>query len=779
MSDQSGKIIERILNNLKAQEFYEGQIRHIEKIEKKPPQIGNLRIDLNKKIHDWLDFRDFCLYSHQTESIDSVLEGNNTIIVTSTASGKSLCYNVPVLQSILSEPDSTFLYIFPQKALSQDQYSKLQKIFDYLGLPQKLIGIYDGDTPKEEKARIRKESRIIITNPYGLHYYLPFRSLWARIWRNLKYIIVDECHQYRGIFGTNFAHVIRRLTRILKSFKNNPQFVLCSATINNSKELAEKLTGKEKFKVIDVDGSPNPGRFFVLWDLPMYGNSDQYKSPHTQTRNLFNYIVGNDLQTLAFSPSRKMAELNAYFSRNYFKSSGDELFSERIISYRAGINPEDRRKIEKALRNNDLIGVYATNALELGVDIGSLECTILSGFPGTISSMWQQVGRAGRKYDPNVGIESLSFLIPMANPLDLYYINNPEELLSKPHEICNINLDNHYILKNHLKCAAKEGPLTEKDTELFGSKYNETILNLEKENIIKKRGTRYFYNSKETFPPISVNLSGISNNDFKIVLKQGNNLAPIITYEEKGYVFKELHQGAIYLYMAEPYQVDEFDLESKTVYLSQSDGTIYTDSKIITDITQKGKPDKSKVENGINIYYGDVDVQETVIGYDIISIEKNKKLSYELLNLPPLDLDTKAVWFSIPPRYVEVIEEKGYHFGGSIHAIEHTAISISPYFCMCDRWDIGGVSTKDGGNELSGWPVIYIYDGFPGGIGITESLYEILPSLLEKTLNLIKTCKCKEQCPGCVMSPKCGNSNYPLDKYGAIELLKLLLNEEK
>ncbi|MHA1728616.1 MAG: DEAD/DEAH box helicase [Promethearchaeota archaeon] len=777
VSDKHGKNIYEILQTLQKQEFYENQILHIEKIEKKRPEYGELKHKLNDKIVDWLDFNDFQLYSHQTEAINSVLDGNNTVIVTSTASGKSLGYNISVLQSILSEPDSTFLYLFPQKALSQDQYSKLQEIFDFLEIPQRIIGIYDGDTSKEEKARIRRESRIIITNPYGLHYYLPFKNLWRRIWKNLKYIVIDECHQYRGIFGSNFAQIIRRLIRILKLFGTNPTFVLCSATIKNPGEVAEKITGQKDFVIIDKDGSPNPGRYFILWDLPMYQNSEIYKSPHAQTRNIFNYVVGNQLQTLAFTLSRKMAELNALYSRSYFKDGEeDSLLAERIISYRAGLDPRHRRKIERALRDRDLIGVYATNALELGVDIGSLECTILSGFPGTVSSMWQQIGRAGRKYDPKKGIESLSFLIPMANPLDLYYVKHPQELLSKPHELCNINLENKYILESHLKCAANEAPLTEKDKELFGPKFQEVIKKLEEKNVITKRRNRYFYNSTDAFPPASVNLSGISNRGFKIFLNRGRNLPPIITYEEEGYVFKEMpDKGAIYLYMAEPYKVDRLNLKNKEVILSQADGKTYTDSKIMINITKIGKPDKSRTELGINIYYGNVNVREKVIGYDIISVEQNKKIGFKAVELPPIDLETKAIWFSIPPEYIDKIESKNYDFDGALHAIEHASIAMTPYFTMCDRWDIGGVSTRDGNNKISNWPLIYIYDAYPGGIGISEKTYEYLIPLLEKTKELIESCKCKNGCPGCIQSPKCGSNNEPLDKHGALELLKLLL----
>ena len=762
------------MHNITKEKFYEKQIIHVEKIPKTPPILGKLRHKLHPKIGEWLKSNQFELYSHQSEAINNVFDGRNVVIVTSTASGKSLAYNIPVLQSLLTEPDTCAIYLFPQKALAQDQSIKLKNILEFLEIDKKYLGVYDGDTSTEEKRRIRQESRLIITNPYGFHYYLPYKSLWARVFSNLKYIIIDEIHHYKGIFGSNFAQVMRRFMRALNSFGADPKFILCSATIKNPGDVANKLTGHE-FTIVDNDGSPNPGRYFVMWDLPMEKDTDIYKSAHTQTRHVFNYVVEQDLQTLAFVRSRKMAELNAYYSRKVLETQNKNSLVDRVISYRAGLKADDRRRIEQSLRDRNVLGVYSTTALELGVDIGSLDCTILSGFPGTVSSMWQQVGRAGRKYNPDTGIECASFLIPLPNPLDLYYVNNPEELMSKPHETCHINLDNKYILENHLKCAAKEAPLTEKDEKLFGKSFTEAIESLEKKNIVKKKGKRYYYNSTEQFPPRSVSLNSIRESNFQLIIERDNGQSTLITYEEKAYVFKELHEGSIYLYMAIPYRVHELDMKNKVVKLSKDNGNTYTRSRVITDILQKGKGEKSKVIEGVNIYYGDVKVSETVVGYDILSVETNERLSRKSLNLPPIELDTKAVWFSIPPKYIEILESEGFNFDGAIHAIEHAAISMTPYFTMCDRWDIGGVSTRQGSHEIDEWPVIYIYDGIEGGVGIAESVYEIVPELLKKTYSLISTCKCKEKCPGCVISPKCGNNNKPLDKMGAKRLLELLL----
>ncbi|MHA1338781.1 MAG: DEAD/DEAH box helicase [Promethearchaeota archaeon] len=769
-----------IINELKRQSFYENQIVHIEKIEKRKPKYQQLSYKLHPKIEDWLKFQNIQFYSHQAQAIDAVLNKKNVILVTSTASGKTLAYNIPVFQSLLNERETTFLYIFPLKALAQDQYSKILEMADFLEIPPNLFGVYDGDTSTEEKRRIRREARVILTNPHALHYYLPHHDKWSRIFKNLKYIIVDECHHYRGVFGSNCAFLFRRLKRIvkwLKYKKEMPQFILTSATIANPKEHAEKLTNEKDFCLIDEDGSPNPGRYIILWDLPMINDSDKYKSPHTQTRYIFNYLVERDFQTLAFTLSRKMAELNAFFSKQYFSEIINKRWiAEQIMSYRSGILPSDRRAIENALREMNLIGVYATNALELGVDIGTLDATILSGFPGTIASMWQQIGRAGRKYDENLEVGSISFIIPMEDPLHLYYIRHPDELFKKSHERCNLSLDNPYIIKGHLKCAAKEISLSANDKLFFEKKFHNTLDTLISEGIIKQMGRKYLYNSTDNFPAGSVDLNGIPENDFKVKITKKDGTIIEIT-ESKNYVFKEMHPGAVYLYMTEPYHVDKIDLEEKVVYLSPHDSPTYTESLVSTDIQPIGKPDFSKSEGMLNVFYGSAKVIEIIHSYKIIEIGSGKVISTKELELPPLEFETKAVWFSMPEDNIIILQSNGFDFDGALHAIEHAAISMAPYFTMCDRWDLGGVSMREGNFNSVKWPTIYIYDGFPGGIGISERLYYELMPLLEKTYEMIKSCKCKEKCPGCVMSPKCGNKNEPLDKHGAIFLLERILSK--
>ncbi|MHA1899221.1 MAG: DEAD/DEAH box helicase, partial [Promethearchaeota archaeon] len=540
------------------------------------------------------------------------------------------------------------------------------------------------------------------------------------------------------------------------------------------------------FKLINKDGSGNPGRYLFFWSLPLYKDTDDYKSPHTQTRHIFNFMVERGVQTIAFTRSRKMAELNASYSKRMFKNNGKSHLATRIMSYRAGYLKEHRRLIEEGLKEKKFLGVYATNALELGVDIGTLECSILSGYPGTISSWWQQIGRAGRKHELDSSTPGRinfagSFYVPLANPLDFYYLNHPEELLEKPHENCYIDLKNKYILANHLKCAAKEMVLIPQDLEMFGESMEDRLIELEEQGEVKKAGKNYYYSGKESFVPKSVKLTSRSDDSFQVVLKQKYNRKPVITSEDKNYAIKELHPGAIYYYMTEAYIVTEFDYDKMKIILEPFNGDYYTEAAVITSIRELGPPAKSKVveNNGkkLNVYYGDVMVEENVIGYRVKNIITDEIIDYKELDMPPLEMETKALWFTISNEDKNAIMEMKYNFAGSIHAIEHAAIGMAPYFTSCDRSDLGGVSVEIKDNTKANPAAIYIYDGFPGGIGLSELLYNKINELLEKTLIMISECPCKEKCPACVMSPKCGNNNEPLDKYGAIALLKLILGK--
>jgi len=766
---------EEFLNYIKSQDYYKDQIAHIQNIPELKARFDDLEKPLRKRLQRWLNNNDIKLWRHQAEAINQIRRDKNTVIVTSTASGKSLCYNLPVLNAILNNEKSTALYIFPTKALARDQYTILSKMLDETNIKLDRIGVYDGDIDPNEKRKVLVNSNIIITNPYGLHFYLPwFKQKWRRICNNLKYIVLDEIHVYRGIFGSNFALLIRRLKRILDSYGVKPTWILSSATIHNPKEFCEKLIGEE-FYVVDKDDSPSGAKKVILWDLPYDEISKKYRSAHQETKNLFisHIRYKGGIQTLAFTLSRKMAELIAIWARKelpYMKN--------KVFSYRAGISKKKRREIEQGFKCRNILGISSTNALELGIDIGSLDATISSGFPGTISSFRQQIGRSGRGSDL-----SISTLIPMQNPLDLFYIHNPEKLFGPIQEDILITLNNKYILKNHLCCAAKEIPLIIEDYINFGVQdvnlFKECIDNLVSEELIMKRGAKYYWRG-DYFPNEKYGLNDLSSRSYKVILKTPYS-QELLTVEDESYVFRDLHPGAVYLYEAETYIVQELDIKERIVYLTRSDVEYYTQSLKHTEITPLEIFSQKKVsaKDNIESYFGNVKVEHEYYSYKVIDTLTQDIISrHPLDDIPIVEFETQAVWFEIPFEYQKELELKAYNLGGTIHAIEHGLIAMAPVLAQISRWDLGGVSIDF--DPVKQKPVIYIYDAYSGGIGISELLFSSLFELMKLTYTLINSCSCKtnDGCPACIMSPKCGNNNEPLDKKGALFLLSKILDIE-
>jgi len=764
---------EDFLKFIKSQDFYSNQISHIEHIPELRARFENLDKPLRKRLERWLNNNNIKLWRHQADAINSIRKGNNTVVVTSTASGKSLCYNLPVLDSLLNNEKSTALYIFPTKALARDQYTNLKKILADINIKQYRIGVYDGDTAPNEKRQVLTNANIIITNPYGLHFYLPwFKQKWRRVCNNLKYIILDEIHVYRGIFGSNYAFLLRRLKRILDTFDVKPIWILSSATINKPKGFCEKLIGEE-FVVIDKDDSPSGAKQVILWDLPYDKISGKYRSAHQETKNLFTTHLKykNGIQTLTFTLSRKMAELQAIWARKALP-----LLKNKIYSYRAGISKTKRREIEQNFKNKKILGISSTNALELGIDIGSLDATICSGFPGTLSSFKQQIGRSGR------GSElSISTFIPMQNPLDLFYVHNPDQLFGKIQEEILITLKNKYIIKNHLCCAAKEIPLNIDEYKKFGIEEKESfktyIEDLISDSLLMKRGDKYYWKG-EFFPNEKYGLNSLSSKNYKVILRRTCK-DELLTVEDESYVFRDLHPGAVYLYEAESYVVEDLDLEEKIVRILRADVEFYTQSLKHTEITPLEIQTQRKIDPNKDIekFYGRVKVEHEYYSYKVIDTLTQEIISrHPLENIPIIEFESQAVWFTIPFEFQKELELEGFDLGGTIHAIEHAMIAMAPALAQISRWDLGGVSIDF--DPVKQQPVIYIYDAYRGGIGISEQLYFNLTELLNLSFKLIQSCSCKSSngCPACIMSPKCGNSNDPLDKEGALFLLSKLLD---
>ncbi len=751
------------LSYLTSHTSYSGQIAHIEYLPPRGAKFGKLDEPLHPELESLLKKHGLLpLYTHQAEAINCARAGKNVIISTSSASGKTLSYNVAVMDKILAEPRSSAFYLFPTKALAQDQLRTLREFFSSL-VSFEGVATFDGDTPKYERASIRKKARIILTNPDMLHLgILPNHQYWSRMLRQLKYVVVDEAHIYRGVFGSHVSNVLRRLRRICQLYGSNPQFICCSATLDNPGEHAERLVGLP-FVVVKEDGSPKGAKRFVFWEPPIIDKAkNTRRSASSEATFLFTELVSQGIRTIAFAPSRRLAELIYSYSRRRLAEIGNGL-SHRIKPYRAGYLPEDRRQIEQELFRGELLGVVATNALELGIDIGDLDATVLTGYPGSISSTWQQAGRSGRREE-----ESLSFLIAMDSPLDHYFMRHPESFFKKSFENALLNPSNPYILRAHLLSASWEAPLSEADEEFFGASFKEEVAFLESQGLLRERAGRWYLSPRLSYPAEMVNIRSASSENFAILDTSTGQLLETI---EASTAFFQIHPGAVYLHQGESYLVKKLDLEAHTAYVEPTDVPYYTQAKELTDLHIL-KVTKTKSVGGVKVYLGEVEVTTTVIGFRKKRHFTEEVIGEEPLDLPPQRFPTIALWFDLPPQAMERLARAELDFAGGLHAAEHASIGVLPLFALCDRNDIGGVSTPL--HPDTGRPQIFIYDAYPGGIGIAEKGFDLILELWQTTLRAISECPCEDGCPSCVQSPKCGNNNEPLDKKAALVLLEEL-----
>ena len=749
-------VIDDFIQNIKRMQSYKKQIVHIQRIPPQEACFGELEKPLPENIQDCLLNRKIHLYSHQAEAINKARQGKNVVIVTPTASGKTLAFNIPVLEALTNDNKATALYLYPTKALTNDQLKVLRELEKETGI-EAFPNVYDGDTPQHQRSNIRETSKIILSNPYGLHQYLPWHYKWRSFLQNLKFIIIDEAHVYRGVFGSNVAMLLRRLTRICNYYHSDPQIILSSATIANPEEHARKLTGKE-FEIISNDGAPRGKKSFVFWNPPFIGDTNTIRrSTHQETKDLLTLSILKNMQTLCFTTSRQMAELITRWTRDELNRKSPKL-SNSVTAYRAGYLPMERREIENRLKTKNLVGVVSTNALELGIDIGSLDSVIISGYPGTVISTWQQAGRAGR-----TNSDSLVTLVAFQNPLDQYFMKHPQDFFGRPHEQAIIDLHNRYISLGHIMCAASELPITETDEKYFPELFSESIQALEQQNLIRKTTRGYVY-SGTARPTEVVSLESIS--DKTVTVTCNGNILETLTLNK---AYEEVHMGAVLLHQGETYISEELDLNQLTAKVRQENVNYYTEALKTVDVAIK----KSYEEKQIGVTVGIGELLTIEYYHTYITKSYDEVIERKPLILPPLSFSTVGMWFIIPDSLKKEIEDQGLEFDGGIHAVEHAMIAMSPIFAMCDRWDIGGLSTPLHPN--TGYATIFIYDGFEGGIGISETLYSKIKPLWEKTLKLIDTCECKDGCPSCIYSPKCGNENKPLDKKAASIILKSLL----
>jgi len=747
------------------------RIAHIERIHPRGARRGELSQPLHSDLQQALDDAGLTpLYIHQAQAVNAARSGSNVFIVTPSASGKTLCYNIPVLDRLLSHSRSRALYLFPTKALAQDQLRGLGELIDLLpasAIDSKDCTTFDGDTAREERRDIKKSARIVLSNPDMLHVgILPNHESWSSFLRNLSYVVVDEAHIYRGVFGSNVANVLRRLRRLCQQYGSSPQFICCSATIANPKEHIENLVGLP-FEIVDKDGSPYGGKDFVFWNPPLIADKkggEARRSANSESSMLFTELVKSDMRTIDFAKSRKLTELIYIYSRDRLRKEAPRL-SDKIMPYRAGYIAEERRFIERQLFEGSIKGIVSTNAMELGVDIGDLDATVLTGYPGSVSSTWQQAGRSGRR-----GERSLSFLIAMDDPLDQYLMHHPEAFFGRSVESAIINQSNPYIFRQHLLCAAWERPLDNLDAGIFGAKYVEARDELESEGLLRQRSGKWFLSPQISYPAEGVNIRSASSDRYVVIDVAGGNRE--IETVDASVAFWQLHPGAIYLHQGDTYLVTELDIPSRTAYVKPVDVEYYTQVREVEDLSIKSLV-KNRDVGEVKVCLGGVSVTNQVISYRKKRQFSDEVIGEEPLDLPPTVFSTVAFWFDIPRKIVYQLAEMGLDLAGGIHATEHAAIALLPLFALCDRNDIGGVSTP--AHADTGKPQIFIYDAYPGGVGIAERGYEFIEDLWKATLQLVKECPCESGCPACVQSPKCGNYNEPLDKRAAVVILEGLV----
>ncbi|MCS7174012.1 MAG: DEAD/DEAH box helicase [Armatimonadetes bacterium] len=692
------------------------------------------------------------LYLHQALAVDAVRAGESVVVTTSTASGKTLCYTLPILERILRDPRIRALFVYPTKALAQDQLDALRS----LGL-RLWAGIYDGDTPPRDRSYIRDTAQILLTNPDMLHMgILPQHRRWAHVFANLRYVVLDDLHVYRGVFGSHVALVLRRLERVCRAYGAEVQFLCTSATLANPWDFALRLLGRP-VRVISEDGSPRHARHFLLWNPPLDPSGRFRQSPYREATELFCTLIRKGVRTIVFTQARRTAEL-------IYRYAADRLppeLASRIQPYRAGYLPEDRREIERRLFTGELMGVVSTSALELGIDVGALDAAVLVGFPGTVASLEQRSGRAGRTG------EGLVVLIALADSLDQYLMRHPRFLFGRPVEAAVVDPYNPYLLADHLRCAAAEIPLTEEDFALFGEPAREVVGWLvERGDLARRAGCLHWRGPR--YPAAEVNIRSGGGPVIRIVDERGALLGTV----EEARAFPQVHPGAIYLHRGETYEVEDLDLHRGIARVRWIAADHYTEARTTTDLLIRRELLRKPL-GPAEAYLSEVEVTTRVVEYACKRLETDQVLGVFPVDLPPQRLRTVAVGFDVPEDLAGRIRRAGLDLAGGIHAVEHAAIGLLPLFSMCDRWDIGGVSYPL--HPQTGRASIFVYDGYPGGMGFAERAYQVLEEWLGATLEAVRTCPCEEGCPSCVQSPKCGNGNQPLDKTAAILLLEALL----
>ncbi|GAA2719642.1 DEAD/DEAH box helicase [Actinocorallia aurantiaca] len=696
------------------------------------------------------------LWEHQVTAASLAHEGRSVIIATGTASGKSLAYLLPSLSAALD--DETTLYLAPTKALAHDQ----ERFVSGLGIPSVRAATYDGDTSPDSRDWIRRYANIVLTNPDMLHYgVLPGHSRWASFLRRLRYVVIDEAHGYRGVFGSHVAQILRRLRRVCARYGADPTFVLASATVSDPAASASVLTGLPVEAVVE-DGSPRGATTFAFWEPPLLEDEVRRPAP-AETADLLADLVTTGAQTLAFVRSRRGVETVSLAARRALSEVAPEL-ADQIAAYRGGYLPEERRALEAGLRSRSLLGLATTNALELGIDVSGLDAVLICGWPGTRASLWQQAGRAGRG-----GQDALAVLIARDDPLDTYLVHHPSAVFGTPVEATVLDPANPYVLEPHLCSAAAELPLTDEDFTLFGPESPQLVDDLTARGLLRRRPTGWYWTHRRR---PSTDLRGSGPSVVQVVEAGTGRLLGTV---DEASAHGSVHEGAVYVHQGESFLVNLLDLDDGVALVDPAVPDYSTSARSTTDVHILDEEKSLSWGEHATLHFGTVEVRRQVVSYQMRRLATGEIIGEKPLDLPERVLRTKSVWWTVSPGALASLlaAEPGFDAPGAAHAAEHASIGLLPLFATCDRWDIGGVSTPL--HPDTGRLTVFVYDGHPGGAGFAERAYTSARPWLQATRKAIASCECEHGCPSCIQSPKCGNGNEPLDKQDALALLSVLL----
>ncbi len=742
--------IDQIIDTLKRDEQFNTNTTHWKHIPAREPSYAAFPANLDARIITALQQRGIKqLYTHQAAAIESAIERKNTVIVTPTASGKTLCYNIPVLNAVLKTRQARALYLFPTKALAQDQVTELHRLVELLaGQIDFDIKSYtfDGDTPATARKAIKSSGHIVVTNPDMLHTgIMPHHTTWVKLFENLEYIVIDEIHHYRGVFGSHLGNVIRRLKRICKFYNSHPVFICCSATIANPLELTERLTG-EKMCLVDNNGAPQGEKYFILYNPPVVNRElGIRRSCIKETERIAFRFIQHLVQTIVFVRTRMNVEILLTYLKDAMRNNKKS--PSLIRGYRGGYLPLQRREIEKGLRDGSITGVVSTNALELGIDIGQLQVCVMAGYPGTIASTWQQAGRSGRRAG-----SSLAILVASSSPLDQYMVNHPDYLFSKSPESGIVDPDNLIILLSHIKCAAFELPFT--SDEKFGSRFDnsggldstrEILEFLAEEHILHEADGKWHWMA-ETYPAEAISLRSAAEENVVIIDKTHPD-EKVIGEIDLFAAPLMVHDEAIYIHEGQQYHVDKLDWERRKAYVHEVEVDHYTDAQLKSDLKVIEIIEENQRET-CTIGYGDVVVTNLATMYKKIKFNTHENIGWAKINLPELELHTMAFWYSFPEHVAELLGIDGQQLGDGIKAVSNVFSRVVPLFVMGDMRDFASMPMVRA--PLWQKPTVFVWDQYPGGVGFSKKLFHIYAAAARAAIGLISGCGCQNGCPSCV-----------------------------